>query len=71
MAKSTPLQFDVPDMECESCIESITKAVHKIEPGAHVSADLKSKRVVIGGEGEPHVFIKAIQDAGFEVKAAG
>jgi hypothetical protein len=36
-----------------------------------VSADLKSKRVVIGGEGEPHVFIKAIQDAGFEVKAAG
>jgi copper chaperone CopZ len=71
MAKSTPLQFDVPDMDCNSCVESITKAVHKIDPDASVSADLDSKRVVIGGEGEPHVFIKAIQDAGFEVKAAG
>jgi copper chaperone CopZ len=70
MPKSTPLQFDVPSMDCESCIESITKAVHKIDPEASVSADLATKRVVIGGDGEPHDFIRAIQNAGFDVQAA-
>jgi copper chaperone CopZ len=70
MAKSTPLQFDVPGMECDSCIASVTKAVHRIDPAAHVSADLASKRVVIGGKGEPHEFMRAIEDAGFDVQAA-
>jgi copper chaperone CopZ len=71
MAQSTPLQFDVPGMSCESCVSAITKAVQRVDPDAAVTADLASKRVMIGGEGEPHDFIKAIQDAGFEVKAAG
>jgi copper chaperone len=70
MAKSTPLQFDVPSMECESCIEAVTKAVHRVDPEASVAADLATKRVVIGGKGEPQDFIQAIQRAGFAIKAA-
>jgi copper chaperone CopZ len=70
MAKSTPLQFDVPDMDCDSCVKSITEAVHRVDATAHVSADLESKRVVIGGEGDTQDFVTAIEGAGFTVKAA-
>ena len=40
MANSTPLQFDVPDMDCDACVASITKAVQRVDPKASVSADL-------------------------------
>jgi copper chaperone CopZ len=70
MAESTPVQFDVPDMDCDSCINAITKAVHRVDANAHVSADLATKRVVIGGNGESHEFVAAVENAGFTVKAA-
>lgn len=70
MPESTPLQFDVPDMDCDSCIRSITDAVHKLDPKAHVSADLATKRVVIGSFGDVHDFVTAIEGAGFTVQAA-
>ncbi len=70
MPESTPLQFDVPDMDCESCIRSITEAVQKLDPKAHVSADLATKRVVIGSGGDVHDFVTAIEGAGFTVNAA-
>jgi copper chaperone len=70
MAKSTPVQFDVPDMDCDACIESLTQAVHRVDPAASLSADLATKRVVIGGQGEPHEFMAAIEAAGYTVKPA-
>jgi copper chaperone CopZ len=70
MANSTPLQFDVPDMDCDACVASITKAVQRVDPKASVSADLATKRVVIGTEGESHEFIAAIEDAGYTVKSS-
>jgi copper chaperone CopZ len=71
MAQSTPLQFNVPDMDCEACIASITAAIHRVEPNAAVSADLTSKLVIIGGTGDIHDYMHAVQDAGFTVEAAG
>jgi len=71
MAKSTPLQFKLPDMDCQSCINSIEIAVHKIDADASVAADLKTKHVVIGSDAQAEQLIAAIQKAGFDVKAAG
>jgi copper chaperone CopZ len=71
MAKSTPLQFKVPDMDCESCVRSIEDAVHKVDSDAHVAADLATKRVVIGSESaQAQDIMAAIEGAGFEVQAA-
>jgi copper chaperone CopZ len=70
MANSTPLQFDVPDMDCDACVASITKAVQRVDPQARVAADLATKRVVIGATGEPHDFMAAIEEAGYTVKPA-
>jgi copper chaperone CopZ len=70
MAKSTPLQFQVPDMDCQSCVASIEAAIHKIDSSAHVAADLATKRVVIGSDTQAHELMAAIEAAGFDVKAA-
>jgi copper chaperone CopZ len=71
MAKSTPLQFKVPDMDCQSCVSSIEQAVHKIDSDASVAADLETKRVIIGSEkADIHEVMAAIEEAGFAVEAA-
>ncbi len=72
MALSAPLQFDIPGIHCQGCIDSITKAVQKIDPAASVTADLATKRVIIGSKSahEAHEFVAAIEDAGFDVDAA-
>eukprot|EP01037_Dinobryon_pediforme_P010811 gene10811-10890_t len=36
-------RFTIPDMDCEGCIASITKAVHRIDANAIVHADLTTK----------------------------
>ena len=70
MPNSTPLQFDVPEVHCQACVDAVTAAVHRVDPGAVVSVDLDSKRVVIGSGSEAQDFIQAIEDVGYEVKAA-
>jgi copper chaperone CopZ len=58
-------------MDCASCVQSIEAAVHKLDAGASVSADLDTKLVVIGTSiPEAHEVMEAIQSAGFEVEAA-
>ena len=56
-------------MECQACVEVITQAARRVDPNAHVSADLATKRVVIGGGGDPQDYVQAIEDAGYDVKA--
>ncbi len=70
MAKSTPIQFEVPGVRCDACIQAITEAVHRVDPDASVAVDLATKRVVIGGNGEAPEFMQAIEDAGYDVKAS-
>lgn len=69
MAQSTPLQFIVPDMDCEGCVSSITRAVQRLDADASVSADLTTKHVIVGSTVEAHEIAHAIEGAGFTVKA--
>ncbi len=71
MANSTPVQFQVPGMHCQACVDAVTKAVHRVDADASVSVDLETKQVVIGGSAEAQDFMQAIEDAGYDVKAAG
>jgi copper chaperone CopZ len=70
MPDSTPLQFNVPDMDCGACVKSITEAVHRVDAAASVSADPETKRVVIGGDHRSEEYVAAIEEAGFTVQAA-
>lgn len=52
------LQFNVPDMACSACSNTITQAVQAIDPAATVQADPKTKLVVIETQ-EPEEAVKA------------
>ncbi|WP_298215172.1 heavy-metal-associated domain-containing protein [Acidocella sp.] len=71
MAESTPLQFKVPDMRDDDSVRAITEAVRKIDPHAHIVADLKTGRVMIGAEIDAGRAAEAIEAAGFSPCAAG
>ena len=71
MADSPTLQFKIPDMDCQSCVTSITAAIHRVAPNTAVTANLTSKMLTIGGSGDLHAYMQAVQDAGFTVEAEG
>jgi hypothetical protein len=70
MAESIPLQFDVPDMDGQDGVNVITEALRRLDPAAHVMADLDTKRVIIGAKMNAGQAAEAIEAVGFKVKAA-
>lgn len=62
-----PQTFTVPDMDCQSCVRSITEAVHRLDATAQVEIDLSTKLVRITGK--ERNFAPAIEAAGFTVAA--
>ncbi|MCF3946818.1 heavy-metal-associated domain-containing protein [Acidiphilium sp. AL] len=60
-------RFKVPDMECNACVASITKAVQKIDAKADVAADLAGREVAIASTATPQMLRAAIEAAGFTV----
>lgn len=66
----TKLQFNVPDMDCQSCVRSITAAVHQVDAMAEISADLPAKRVTVTSTGNAKNFVTAIENAGFTAQLA-
>ncbi len=68
MTQATPHQFDIPDMDCEGCVASIERAVHKLDNAATVNANLKTKRVEVGSAAATSDIKAAIEGAGYDVK---
>lgn len=60
----------ISGMHCEHCVQSVTKAINKIE-GASAKVDLKKETAVISYDREldEAVFVQAIEQAGFQVVA--
>jgi len=64
------IRFTIPDMECEGCVGSITRAVHAKDSLATVSADLTTHLVSINSQLDPTILAAAIDAAGFTIQAA-
>lgn len=47
------VRFKVDRMGCGGCVESVTRAVQTIDPGAHVEVDLGAKRVTVSNASAP------------------
>ena len=62
--------FSVPDMHCDGCIASMTKAIHAIDPRAHIAADLARHLVDVASSAPSSAIAAAIEDAGFTVQPA-
>lgn len=59
------LQYQVPDMSCDHCVQAITRAVTQALPGAAVQADLPNHRVTVTGTDDKPIVEGAIRAAGY------
>ena len=62
-------RFTIPDMDCQGCVASITRAVHAQDAGAKVVADLDTHKVENDSAIESRLLAAAIDAAGFTVQA--
>jgi copper chaperone len=62
------VKFLVPDMTCNHCVQSITKAVHSVSAEAHVVFDLPHHLVEVQDLAHvlPEKLIAAMDEIGFE-----
>lgn len=63
MTKSFEIVFNVP-LECESCVESVSKVLKPINGISHFDIDLKENLVTTEGSIPPSEIVKAIQSTG-------
>lgn len=61
------LQLTVPNMACSACEETISKAIHSIDPTATIQADSKTKLVNIETQVAEAEIKQAIANAGYTV----
>jgi copper chaperone len=63
-------RFTIPDMTCEGCVASVTRAVRALDATARVAADLESHTVEVDSPIAAETLAAAIADAGFTVHPA-
>jgi copper chaperone len=60
-------EFTIPDMECNGCVSTITRAIHALDPDAKITADLTTHHVSIDSPIATSVLREAIISRGFTV----
>jgi copper chaperone len=59
------IQLKVPDLACEACTKTITQAILSIDALASVTADTKTKQVIIETQASTTAIKNAISEAGY------
>jgi copper chaperone len=61
------IEFTLPAMTCNHCVERVTQAVRQVDPAAKVAIDLGTHRVRIeGADAEREAVTTSLRDAGYE-----
>ncbi len=60
--------FEISDMMCNHCVESVTKACKSVEGVENVEVSLNDKTAVVEGNFDEQKILQAIEDIGFEPK---
>ena len=67
-------RFEVPDMTCSHCVQTVTKAIHSVDQAASVDIDIDidAHEVRVRSDAEAAVLTAALQEAGYtaQLKAA-
>jgi copper chaperone len=63
------VELRVEGMTCGHCVDAITRAVKKADPGAHVLVDLASGRVTVDGDAPEAAVRRALDEAGYPASA--
>jgi len=59
------MKFEVKDMSCGGCANSITRAVTDVDPAAKLDIDVTTKIVKIDSALPPERLVAVIEEAGF------
>jgi copper chaperone len=63
------LLMRVEGLSCQGCVETITRAVRRVDPGATLEADLEHGRVRVTTRAQSLEVAAAISAAGYEATA--
>ncbi|MDJ1167986.1 heavy-metal-associated domain-containing protein [Roseofilum sp. BLCC_M154] len=61
------LEFKVPSMVCEGCVDTVKKAIAKVDSTAQVDVVLETKAVTVETESSAESIQQAIAGAGHTV----
>lgn len=61
--------YNVPDISCDHCKQSIEGEVSQLQGVASVEVDVQAKTVTVTGELDEQAIVSAIDEAGYEVAA--
>jgi len=61
--------YNVPDISCQHCKQSIEDEVSQVQGVASVEVDVEAKTVTVTGELDEQAIVSAIDEAGYEVAA--
>ena len=64
------LRYQVDDMTCDHCVQTITRAVKGVDAGADVKVDLATKSVDVTSQATAEAIADAIREAGYTPVAA-
>ena len=62
------IEFEVKDMTCSECVNTITRVVKETVPTASVQVDLPGHLVRISGVSNPEEIERAIREVGYTPK---
>jgi copper chaperone len=63
------LLMQVEGMTCQGCVNSVTKAIQRLDPGAKVEVDLDHGRVHVVTTAQTLEVAQALDAAGYEATA--
>jgi copper chaperone len=63
------LLMQVEGMTCQGCVNSVTKAIQRLDPSAKVEVDLDHGRVHVTTYAQSTDVAKALDAAGYEARA--
>lgn len=62
-------RFQVPDMTCSHCAQTVERVIKNVDANAEVAVDLATKDVNVVSGAEGAALLAAIQDVGYTPKA--
>lgn len=63
------LLMQVEGMTCQGCVNVVTKAIQRLDPGAKVDVDLEHGRVHVMTHAQSVEVARALDAAGYEARA--
>ena len=60
------MQINVPTIVCDKCADTITKAIHNVDPDAQVKVDIEAKQVDVETSATETSLREAITTVGHE-----